>query len=230
MSHLTASEHLAGLRHLLLYRNPLGGAGVLALARSTCLRNLRSLHLGGVEALSPALGEFLLSPVLGEVESLVLNWNPLRGAAIQALYDTPMLRKLRDLSLSDTGLTAAEVRSLVQKADVPHLQFLNLSRNIGATGVAALLAGPLVRRLKSLNLEHCNLGDRGAEIIASSALPATLRCLDLSDNEITDRGAAILARSRNLADVARLSLDDNPLTDAGIQLLRDRFGPESYSL
>jgi hypothetical protein len=156
----------------------LGERGMLALAASPILRQLRYLGLFqgsvGADASPEAYTTFVTSANLAQMEHLDLGGHEgFVDEAASALFRSPHLGQLTTLDLSFTSISDGSIE--------------------------ALLTSPLLSQLTSLDLSHCMISDAGALAIASSPRVAGLRSLKLLDNyPMTARGLAALATSPHL--------------------------------
>jgi uncharacterized protein (TIGR02996 family) len=178
---LVASPLADGLRDLHLFMNALGSAGVQVLAGAPRLGRLERLNIVRCE---------------GDVH------RPITREAVVALFASPHLRALKDLTLDPTRFDAADVEALCATRPVFCLRAL---------------------RLYSILTK---IGDGGAEALAAWPALEDVRVLHLHSNSIGAVGARALARSPYLNKVTELRLDLNPLrSDAvAVKALRDRFG------
>ncbi|MDB5312158.1 MAG: hypothetical protein JWO38_6360 [Gemmataceae bacterium] len=76
-------------------------------------------------------------------------------------------------------------------------------------------------RLRSLNLEGCQIGDEGVQRLAGSEALPLLTILDLSGNEISDAGVRLLVNSPLWPRLRYLVLGANPISDDGAFALAD---------
>lgn len=137
---LAASENITALVDLNLDRQPLGYAAMEALAEAP---------LRGLEKLSVAESE---------VEDGVAT----------VLFTNRSLANLRELDLSENGLTD-ETCSALAAADFGRLERLALCNNhITADGIAALARASHLARLRSLNLYANPVGPDGGRAILAS--------------------------------------------------------------
>ena len=91
--------------------------------------------------------------------------------------------------------TISEVRPLLARTDLPHLEYLGLENAEFANDIARALAGaPVLAGLKTLDLSQGTLTDEGADaLVAAKASLSHLECLDLSENFLTQRGIQAVA-------------------------------------
>jgi len=83
----------------------------------------------------------------------------------------------------------------------------------------AVLASAHCPRLRSLQLNVCQLGPRGAKALADCPRLESLINLDLLDNYIGDEGVAALAASPHLTAVRNLRIYLNHIGPAGVEAL-----------
>ena len=82
-----------------------------------------------------------------------------------------------------------------------------------------MLASAHCPRLRSLELDACQLGPRGAKALADCPRMESLIHLDLLDNYIGDEGMAALAASPYLTALRTLRIDLNNIGPAGVEAL-----------
>lgn len=100
-----------GIRRLILEENPIGDAGIEALAESGALADVEFLHLGDT-ALSPKGLAVLAGLELPALRKLNLMANPIGDDGARVLVQAAWLEKLDELVLRDTGITVGEWRGL----------------------------------------------------------------------------------------------------------------------
>src|SRR5262249_22559282 len=123
--------------------------------------------------------ETLVSAGWERLKDLNLGLNAFGAGAASALSRNKTLSGLRELSLTRCGIGPREAAAL-GLASLPALRTLGLGQNpIGAPGLEALLAGPLVSPLRHLDLTATNAGDAGAAAVAGSPTVANVRWLQL---------------------------------------------------
>jgi uncharacterized protein (TIGR02996 family) len=105
------------------------------------------------------------------------------------------------------------------------LTSLDLSRNAIDAGAVVYLDGPLMARLRRLDLSHCPLGEEGAVVLAGLPQMAGIEELLLAGAGIGPAGAAALAHSPHLADLRLLGLAGNPLGPEGARALANATLP-----
>src|SRR5579883_1945707 len=146
---------------------------------------------------------------------------------------------------------AAATASAIRSTEDPRtllIEHLELTVDVSATGLRAVLNCPLFARLtellmrgeysigwsgvkalaeceypllERLDLARQRIGDIGLRWLCNSWGFPQLRALDISSNEITDSGATTLLRSALLPRLERLSIRGNPIS----QTMMDRLRP-----
>jgi hypothetical protein len=174
--------HARGLKKLNIHSNPLGDAGVEALATivaSAPMPSLCDLNLAGVGVKAAGLRALAAAP-LAHLADLSLRSNKIGPKGAEALAQAPWLTGLSsldvtscaigpaglrhllgvrgrwrpaDLFLSDNKLDDACVSELVRSPLISELVFLDLDSNpLTSASAEALLASPYLTRLKFLSL------------------------------------------------------------------------------
>jgi uncharacterized protein (TIGR02996 family) len=179
---LAASAHLGGLRVLRLPDNALGDEGVIALARSRRLKNVRELdlstitpELGGGSLIGPAAAQALAaSAALASLEVLNLQGTALDDDGAVALAGARFMATLRSLDLGFNSVGGRGAVALLESAFVARTRQLHfLTDNpVGDDGLRALAGSPALAGLTSLWLRDCGVGDEGVQaLVASPHLP-----------------------------------------------------------
>ena len=111
------------------------------------------------------------------------------GSHAAAVFDSPLLAKLRGLSLFAQHLGPGELWDrIVACPDLTHLQSLELGRNnLTDAAVVSLTRAPFFPSLVELSLRDNPLGDDGTTAVGERG--AMLESLDLSHTSVTIRGA-----------------------------------------
>jgi Ran GTPase-activating protein (RanGAP) involved in mRNA processing and transport len=156
-----------------------GDEGIIALAKSGRLTNLRTLDLynaglgpRGAEALATSGARFL---------SLHLSFNAIGAAGARALVRSGALRRVREL----------------------YLWFCE----IGDDGMAALMQHDGLQRIRTLGLQRNDLTVVGFRSLANAPWAAGLWELSLEYNEAGIQGLRVLAESPYLRQLIRLNVD-----------------------
>lgn len=152
-AHVLQSPHLAGLVALDVWGNPLGDAGVSALAASEHLGALRTLNLAHSEISIEGLEALSRAQFFPRLTSLTLDVG----------YDPNGARAL--------GRRAGEILARAES-----LVSLSLARcGIGDDGIEALAASPAMKNLEELGLHGNQISARGAIALARSPHLSKLR-------------------------------------------------------
>jgi len=176
------------LRSVELHAEPLGPAGVAALAG---LPDLEELALRGSARLRAAH----LAPLAGCARLTRLSLAQADGLEDAALAHLTGLSRLEALDLTGcSGLGDAGVATL---AGLPRLERLSLTRtHVGPDGLRSLVGAPALREL---HLRGCPLASDAT--LAALAGSRTLRLLSVSSNQVTPKGLLALAGVASLTDV-----------------------------
>jgi uncharacterized protein (TIGR02996 family) len=224
LNQLAASRHArhiaaltATLDHRYAWTPPATGAPGLAALTDFKLSASRSGPVFTAladSAFAPALSALDLSACAG-----------LGAGELAELARGDRFERLARLDLRSCNLGPVQLGSLTGAGPAPPVTDLNLTLNpLGDDGLAALLATPLVGRVRVLALHGTGLTDAGAAALARWPGAAQLTHLNLSNNSIGRAGIEALVRAP-LAALQYLYLNVNPLNrDAGaVTLLRARF-------
>jgi hypothetical protein len=202
-----AAAPLSSLEVLQLTSNPLGDAGVGALARSSYWPRLTRLELGSVSIGVVGLGALARGKPPLALESLSLAHNAIGDLGLAALASSPALANLRHLHLSAAGVGPVGVRALVGSPHPKELETLDLLNNTLTDAAAVALAGwPGAASLRDLLLTGTGITATGATALAESPYLAGLHYLRLGQCRIGDDGALALARSPHLSGLRLLAL------------------------
>lgn len=194
---LLAGPLAARLTELRVSEAALGADGVRLLCATDALAGLRelSLYRRRDPVLSPAeLGRRLAeSPLLARLHTLTLPSSMLADEGAAALARAPA-GALRRLHLAQGGIGPAGAIALADSALCSTLAHLDLSHNpIEARGLAALLAAPRLRNLRSLDVSNLGTVPRRAvvNLLASTDINR-LAHLNLAWCKIEDQALAAL--------------------------------------
>ena len=258
---LSQSEQAEGIRRLTFTGSrEATSQAALALARSRRWRNLQELQLNGV-VFGEAAHEFfrarhlrgLASLRMGgtfrieelaefkfpSLRSLSLNCH-INDQGAQILANTPSLKKLRTLELSQGDITAKGLAALLESPYLKRLAVLDLASNaIGRFDSATVGRGrkpslrvldlrgaevthftgcPALDGLTWLGLGHNDLANQQVRALAQSSFER-LAVLDLINNEFGTAGAAAIADWATVSEIRRLHLQGNSIGDAGAMAL-----------
>lgn len=240
---IARSPHIANLHTLKLPANLVAEEGLAELGSSPHLRGLRTLNLQSNPRLTAGgLAALFAGQSLAQLASLELSFNHLDVGLIEGLarHFPP---KLGELVLQGCGLGDPEARELASL--LPALTSLRLAENnlgpsgvkwlaarpsdlrsldlrgspILAAGAHALLAGPHLRGLTSLDLTGCQIGDTGVESLVQRGPAYT--SLRLTRNSLSEASARRLAQGERLARLRELALSGNSMDVAGVRALAD---------
>src|SRR5262249_43707418 len=152
-SALARSPYLAGVQTLDLRGNPLGDAGLLALAGGEW-PNLSALDLTQTQVTARGLEALARAPFAPQLRALTLSLNGLGPDAVRALC-SERLSGLQDLQLGGGNPIGPEGAALLGQAPLSGLLRLDLSYcRIGDEDLRGLLAGHGFPSLIILGLYH----------------------------------------------------------------------------
>lgn len=262
---LCQSPHLSHLKSISLCENFLNAQAVAYLAQTPTLSALESLDLSknarafkqlkvlandpyfdfaatgiayeslGDDASLKMLCEKLSWQIFGTEHALAFRQHYVGNQAVRVLAQSPNLKKLKHLKLSDNvigkpGVDAlAESMPALQSLDLSdnfidhhamsslreatffrHLESLALSKNpISTLGVCTLFNTTEPLSLQHLELSGCVIECQGAEHLGTASCLSALRELNASANSIGFQGAVALIQKLSLS---ALNLNNNALT------------------
>jgi uncharacterized protein (TIGR02996 family) len=217
---LAASPHLAGLEALSFGMEQIG-EGLQALAGASWIGSLRSLDLSGNEIGDDALTSFLSDAPLRRLERLVLDGTGAGLGAVQALAEADRFGELRVLDLSNNQIGGAGLASLAGSAHLPRLAALNLNGAYLEPGsLGPLGTAPWFAQLTELRLVGNNkleLNDLEA-LLGAPSFPR-LTALALGSGKFGDAGAKTVAAATVLRELTQLDVPSCGLTSAGVAAL-----------
>ena len=201
------------------------GSGAWASLRSICIDQHASLALDvtSARALVAALWRM---PALRALELRSVRLSDEAAAELFRASRVEGAPQLRELSIRHARLTLAAARMLASAGW--RLEALNLwgNEDLGAAGVAALVAAPTFLALRSLDLSDCGLDAAALLAVANAHWP--LEELDLSQNDFSAAAAAAvtaLAALSRIACLRCLHVGSCKLSAAGFKALVEATWP-----
>jgi uncharacterized protein (TIGR02996 family) len=163
--------------------------------------------------------------LLAKLAGLRVSEDHVGEPAVLRVLESPLVTRLRDLAIDDTGCTQAVVDLLVHSDRFRGMTNLYLNEVIGGGRGFRLFATPgrwpKLRRLMLANGGLDDLTLRG--LMRPGAFPA-LELLELASNHAHYSTVRALLLSGAFPRLQLLGLGGMPLTLADVQLLRDEFG------
>jgi uncharacterized protein (TIGR02996 family) len=255
IAQLAASPHLHRVETLKLSSNDMGLSGLRALVASSDLPRLRRLEVNSNELDDAAIVEAVSCPRFDRIQHLNVCANDIGGEGWQALVNSPYTSALQTLDLGHTGPRAQGGNILAEAGHWKNLTRLGL-RATGETDPSRVLAGPMLKQIRvldlghngwagfaashfttllhsapmanvhKLNLDMCRLRNEGASVLANSLAWPRLRNVSLRLNEISDAGVQALLAAPKPPHLRRLDLSDNLLGDTERLALDRYFGAD----
>lgn len=150
---------------------------------------------------------------------LTLSNTQITPAGLKTLLASTLPARLELLDLRDNLLGPAGARLLAETIRLGSLRELNLGRNhIHASGASALSRAHGLTSLARLELEYNFIGSEGARALAESTTLAGLQDLGLAYNFLGDEGARQLAR-KSWPKLALLDVGGNEIGSVGATAL-----------
>ena len=213
---LADSPHAAGLEELASHGG-LTQPAVAALVRSPLFARLTRFDLahgsGGFGAAFVTNLPDAKAPV--RLRDLNLTESGLTGPYVERLVDSPVLTRLARLVIAKCRLGQPGTEALA-RADLPHLRDLDLSETIpGTDGIRALFASHLFARLERFTYARNHVAAGHLVELAERSEVANLRALDLAGNAVGNVGTTALARSPHFANLLVLNLSNCMVGDEG---------------
>lgn len=198
-SALHVLKYLPNLKRLSFYGTQRRNAGMcwapvmtdIELATIALLTNLEDLNIGdGVGLGAPRPLE--LGPRTGEAECRITGGTRVTDLGVAKLAN---LKKLRNLNLSGSLVTAAALKTLAELPDLQQLSLWN-AEGINDSAAAGLSA---LKSLTRLDLSNTRIGDE--TLMALAKLPK-LQHLYVSETSVTPEGLAAFRQQRASARVS----------------------------
>lgn len=176
------------------------GSGPLTgktLSRLNALPSLEGVFLSRLAALSPAAAQELIK--IRSLRQLYVSETPLTDAELEVVIQHKELRKL---TLSRTSVTDTSLRLV---ADLPHLTHFDVDGEcITSAGIKALAAS---QSLEWLDLRFCpSLDDAAVDALAEMPKLRTVKLLD--KNKITPAAVKRLAKKKPKLQIQHPATDD----------------------
>jgi uncharacterized protein (TIGR02996 family) len=233
---LTASPHLGNLGALRVPRNSIGNGGVRGLYDAVSLTRLEELDLSeessydryGEDPVLQAAGIKRLAkwPGMARLRSLKLSGNLAGPSGLAALLGSPRASGLKELVLSDNGLSEEALQEFYVAHEDLRLDVLDLSSNLVRDDGAGMLSrAPCLAELKVLALNSCEIEPPGAAALAGASFLGSLRRLEVNHNSFGPRGLLALLDKRP-PSLHTLSLVNADLTDEGVARLAASAGSD----
>lgn len=236
LARLISSNHIDALRSLTLCASDMEFKDFRLLIESPKLGHLEELHIINRQVQYRSAASLRASQVaiavsrssqMSKLRSLNLSGGAVGEKGLKALAETTQLGCLETLELADTGYINVPddaVGGLFDSSSLPSLRSLNWSRRpLGPNGTRALLSGALLRQLKHLSLEGCELSSQVfRESAPKSELP--LEHLTLSFSACGDEGLEALASGPAFSQLKALSCRYIGCSSRGVEVLASSFG------
>jgi uncharacterized protein (TIGR02996 family) len=217
---LSESPHAAALEELSLAPGAMDGVAVRWLLRSGLFARLTRLTLGGrLPVGSIAVGD-MRQAKRGRLRDLNLTDSGLTAVNVERLLTAPPLQGLERLSLAACRLGGASGYGALARAELPELRELNLSSTApGPEGIRLFSTSPMLARLRRLGFASDHLNRALTAELAARAEVGNLRVLDLSSNWVGNDGATAIAHSPHFAGLLVLDLSYAQVGDEGVEAI-----------
>lgn len=228
------SRRMRLLRHFDFVEFSIHDHHVVNLAGSPVVQNIMALNLRHQNITGVALEAIANSPHLAKLVTLLVANNGYLSDGIDVLAESPYMRNLKRLDLSNTFLRDS-VKALANSPHMNGLEWLDLYRCMMTEGsVEALANSPHMSNLKHLNLGgtrlpanpslsagqgNAGLSDNEILAIAHSPVLCKLESLRLYKNYISTDVLDALVHSKNLANLTLLDLGNSRLQPDGLKML-----------
>lgn len=199
---LTNCKHLDELKALVFASIPtLRLDHVEALLEASCAVSLEKLHISHAIELGDGVIDLLLA--------------------------APHREKLKDLQLSDVGLTGNALEKLQTTSELPALTSLDITGNdrVDAASVVQLLESPFAAQLERFWVDSSVLSDDGARAIANSPNLRKIDTLALKNAGLSIEGVRALVASEHLPSLKSLMVWGKNVnyTDAEMEALQEEY-------
>jgi uncharacterized protein (TIGR02996 family) len=177
-----------------------------------------SIQLVRASRLARPLGDVR---AIAKARTLDLSRNDLDGDGMARAFAVP-LPNVRSLSLSTNPMGLVGLTTL-GVAELPAIESLSLrSAGIDAFALDGIVDGPILDRLRELDLSNNPLGARGVVKLAQRALPR-MEKLSLEKVELDETAALVLAAAK-FPSLQRLELRFHSLPPSAWARLKDVYG------
>jgi uncharacterized protein (TIGR02996 family) len=189
------------------------------LLRSPLGKVVRGLHFHmGYESLNELVESLRKTRPLERASFAAMG---LTEPIIQALFDGPALREVRELDLRDNPLDAEGLWFALERLP-PGVRSLTLAGTGSASwGFAGFTVHGTLASLRRLDLSRNPLTPRMARTLARSIPLSGLQSLNLRKSRIGESGVRWLTRARFWPNLVELDLRENPISAAGVRHLLD---------
>lgn len=153
MARLSRRRGWRSLRRLSLADNDIGTAGVTALAESFVLAHVQKLGLSQNRRLgAEGVVALAASPRVSNLRELFLSATAVGDDGVKALARSPYLRRLASLDVSWSGVGDGGLVDLAHSSRLPSLEVLDARGPAGERAAVALASAPRLPRLRTLRL------------------------------------------------------------------------------
>ncbi|EFC43269.1 leucine rich repeat family protein [Naegleria gruberi] len=211
---ISQSPAMRNLTELRVTSNNIGDEGLISLANSDNITELRSLLCFGSIITTDAIATMCLSTNFANLTDISLS--EVSNDGVRCLTQSKHITKLEKLYLCKGSIDVNGCEMLSMCENLVNLKFLLIGSNpLGDEGVYALVNSPYITKLLDLDLFSVGLTDEGVKSIVQSNNLIHLEKLFLASNNITDIGAELLAVASNLKKLKGLHFTNNPITQVG---------------
>jgi hypothetical protein len=186
---LLRARKARGITELDLGNNDLTSKDFAALADAPWLDGVRTLKVKYNNARVEGALALLASPRLHALEHLDIGANEIGDVGLAALFDNPAVTALKHLACEGNKarplITLDGATALGAWPGAASLHTLNLAMNkLGDKGIAALVAGPQLSQVRSLDVQYCGATPSLAKALAGVESPMRPRAVNLTGNKL----------------------------------------------
>jgi uncharacterized protein (TIGR02996 family) len=207
---LAAAPHLTRLRRLSLHGNDRLGKWVCLVANPkfaqlTHLDIFNSNSFAGGPG-DEGIAQIVTSPHMGRLEYLDIGACDVSDDGLCALAASPHMSRLRTLKVDSCYFKGPGIRALATSNSLPNLAHLHLcwGGSPGSNLVSDLIDGPLLSRLRGLDIGKCELEDSHLVRLAACPDVSGLRYLGIGDDRLSAAGVESLLHSPSLSQLSHL--------------------------
>jgi hypothetical protein len=194
--------------------------GVLSKHRDRCKgATCQKIALDGpiADEVIETLGDRACFP---KIRELSLTNSGLLDAQLAKLVSARNMTRLERLTITEGALTSKGAEALATSRNMSNLVKLDLTANaLGAKGANALLRSKNLGKLEELSLVDNLLGDAKKTIAFDARVKRSWRSIDLEDNALTKEQLTVLLEAKQLGELQELNLRGSKLDTEGIALL-----------